>query len=190
MYIWNAEKTFPTLLFFAYRYSALLNLVNELLARVAWPRWQTMTMTILSGAGVRVDESDHIHLHLRHVGTYTRLRERIHSLYSVNHWQSNDYEIRGYRATSDMGQYSYVLDTLVMMVAKGASVISDGLVLILTCVKTLSSTCTMDSVNGKKDTLSSILLKDRDVSRLQPKLLGVVNIIGIATRRIIEFVEI
>lgn len=67
---------------------------------------------------------------------------------------------RGYRATSDTGQYSYVLDTLVMMVAKGASVISDGLVLILTCVKTLSSTRTMDSVNGKKDTLSSILLKD------------------------------
>lgn len=49
---------------------------------------------------------------------------------------------------------------ILMMVAKGASVISDGLVLILTCVKTLSSTRTMDSVNGKKDTLSSILLKD------------------------------
>lgn len=36
-------------------------------------------------------------VHLRHVGTYTRLRERIHSLYSVNHWQSNDYEMWVFR---------------------------------------------------------------------------------------------
>lgn len=76
---------------------------------------------------------------------------------------------------------------LLMMIARAASVVSDGIVLILTCVKTLERNKSQNSTRSRKETLRGILFKDTAICF---GLLCIVNVIGIATGRLTEFIEI
>ncbi|PCH35283.1 hypothetical protein WOLCODRAFT_59053, partial [Wolfiporia cocos MD-104 SS10] len=39
-YIWSRKISFTNCLYFGYRYPAHINLILQLLARIAWPGWQ------------------------------------------------------------------------------------------------------------------------------------------------------
>ncbi|TFY56865.1 hypothetical protein EVJ58_g7378 [Rhodofomes roseus] len=74
-----------------------------------------------------------------------------------------------------------------MMGARAASILSDGLVLALTAIKTFNRARGADLITGKGPIIKQILLRD---TVLCFGLLCIVNVVGIATGHLDQFIEV
>lgn len=203
-FIWKAEQSLATILFYFYRYPGLLNFIIELLGRMSWHNWQTdarcgAVLHTQMALDLMILISSSIFAALRVYAIFNRDRflfslvlisgliNPIISIYifvmssteldAVKQFQGCMLDIIG-------NQHRY---ELLMMIARAASVVSDGIVLILTCVKTLERNKSQNSTGSRKETLRGILFKDTAICF---GLLCIVNVIGIATGRLTEFIEI
>ncbi|EED85643.1 predicted protein [Postia placenta Mad-698-R] len=188
-YMWRSKQSFATLLFYTCRYSAILNTALELLTRMAWPSWQSdklrIRSTFTNGAGHR------------HFGHYNHSVGYEHLSYSSQHAYENVclevvlivVRIIAVRDNGSIYFPAHLTGSETGMIgARAASVVSDGLVLVLTCIKTWQPKGNAGALMMDiGTTIREILLKD---TALCFGLLCVVNIIGIATGHLTQFIEI
>lgn len=204
-YMWRSKQSFATLLFYTCRYSAILNTALELLTRMAWPSWQSdkscgYVQRLQMGLDTAILVTTTIFAALRVYAIFRRnkwlfvavlISGLINPCISVYVFTKSNPaldDVKGYQAC-ELGilgsQHAY---ENWMIGARAASVVSDGLVLVLTCIKTwqpkgLAEVLVMDIGT----TIREILLKD---TALCFGLLCVVNIIGMATGHLTQFIEI
>lgn len=55
-FIWKAEQSLATILFYFYRYPGLLNFIIELLGRMSWHNWQTDAVSVIPSFLDQVDQ--------------------------------------------------------------------------------------------------------------------------------------
>ncbi|EPT00601.1 hypothetical protein FOMPIDRAFT_101146 [Fomitopsis schrenkii] len=125
--IWKTEQSLVTILFYGFRYPALLNTVIELLSRMSWPSWQSNYVSCPFPSSI---------------------------------------------------PDAHIPPSSLMMSARAASLLSDGVVLVLTAIKTFRvRRATSDSTRGRS-LLTDIMLRD---TLLCFALLCTVNVLGLAT---------
>jgi len=204
-YVWQARRSFANILFYSYRYSAFLNTALELLTRIAWPWQSTWSCGILERIQMALDV-----IILISATVFAALR--VYAIFGRNAWLFGAILVSGLvhpcilihvfivsspGVDNVLGHQACELGILDsthgyedwMIGARAASVVSDGLVLVLTCMKTLRRTSPADMIAelGITLTLREILLKD---TALCFGLLCIVNVVGIATGHLTQFIEI
>ncbi|KAF9812167.1 hypothetical protein IEO21_06343 [Rhodonia placenta] len=171
-YMWRSKQSFATLLFYTCRYSAILNTALELLTRMAWPSWQSDKRFKRRQDARRLKCTD---LNLLAADTFSGYKwDWIPPYWSLQPYvftKSNPAldDVKGYQACElgilgSQHAYENTGSETGMIGARAASVVSDGLVLVLTCIKTwqpkgLAEVLVMDIGT----TIREILLKDRYV---------------------------
>ncbi|KZT07031.1 uncharacterized protein LAESUDRAFT_725365 [Laetiporus sulphureus 93-53] len=205
-YIWKADLSLATSLYYAFRYAALFNTIMVLLTRIAWPSWQSISTC---GIVLRVQMVLDI-IVLVSATIFAALR--VYAIFSCNKWMfglvllsgminpvisiyifvitSPDlFAVTGFQACIFSIVGSLPSYETWMIAARAASLVSDGLVLTLTCMKTVRKTdFKLGFIKSSPgSSLQDILLRD---TTLCFAFLCVVNVIGIATGRLTEFIDI
>ncbi|KZT04437.1 uncharacterized protein LAESUDRAFT_727911 [Laetiporus sulphureus 93-53] len=205
-FIWKTELSFATSLYYAFRYSALFNTIMVLLTRIAWPSWQSNWVGTC-GVVLRVQMVLDI-IVLVSATIFAALR--VYAIFSRNKWMFGLVFLSGI-INPAISIYIFMLSlpgihavmsfqacsfTIVgnrssyeswMMAARAASLVSDGLVLTLTCMKTVRMRDSEFITSFLGSSLKDILLRD---TVLCFAFLCVINVIGIATGRLPEFIDI
>ncbi|PCH40202.1 hypothetical protein WOLCODRAFT_68308, partial [Wolfiporia cocos MD-104 SS10] len=167
-FIWKVGLSFTTIFFYSYRYPILLNAILEILGRVMWS-WQNVpdsprTVCIALAQGSPVFAS------LRVYAMYGR-REWLFVVVLLIGLLSPTIWIYVFITTSPRqnginGFWSCKLIILdphgMVMGARAASLLSDGIVLVLTCMKTVRRGAMRKIImlGDSEPTLGDILLKD------------------------------
>ncbi|KAH9926789.1 uncharacterized protein B0H18DRAFT_1005588 [Fomitopsis serialis] len=208
-YFWGAQPSFYTILFYFYRYPALANTVLEVLSRIDAP-WQTVKLRDMQRFQMGLD----IVILVSAASMFAALR--VFAIYNRNRWLCATVLLIGLvnpgilivlpftRSIPSLGtvdgfractlalagsQRSYEKCVWTIF-ARVAALISDGLVLVLTGLKTSQRRTDVDGVVGIERALKDVLLHDKRTLIRMPRLLCGVNVIGIGTGHLTEFLEI
>ncbi|KZT07009.1 uncharacterized protein LAESUDRAFT_652332, partial [Laetiporus sulphureus 93-53] len=178
-FIWKADLSLATSLYYASRYAALSNTIIVLLTRIAWTSWQTIYVSLHRHSVLPCIPVKCLHLCSANINVSMQYIFVVTSpeLYVVMGFQACTFSIIG----------SYSSYETLMISARAASLVSDGLVLTLTCMKTARKTDSGFIKSPLGPSLQDILLRDTTICFA---FLCVINVIGIATGRMIEFIDI
>ncbi|KAH9938350.1 uncharacterized protein B0H18DRAFT_966783 [Fomitopsis serialis] len=185
-YIWGVRPSFGTILFYFYRYPALANTVLEVLTRIDAP-WQTVKscgimQRFQMGLDVIILVSTSIFAALRVFAIYNRNRwlcatvlliglvnpgiliylftRSIPSLGTVDGFRACTLSLAGNERSYEKCVYSPIRW---MIFARVAALISDGLVLVLTGLKTSQRRKDVDGAEGIQRALKGVLLHDTTI---------------------------
>ncbi|KAI0729812.1 hypothetical protein C8Q72DRAFT_288967 [Fomitopsis betulina] len=195
-YFWRSSWSLSKFLFLGYCYPPLLYILINIFATVPWPSWQGYHLCNLA---IHADATEY-HQHLLVAKCYViRRAPRLRTVWSqpsavraclphrvpkschfdppVSSFQGCSLSISGGSTTS------YEKWTIV---ARAASVLSDGIVLVLTMKKTYSNARQSAGLEVHDILLGAIL---RDVS-VCFSLLCIMNIIGMGTARKTEYIDL
>ncbi|KAI0725499.1 hypothetical protein C8Q72DRAFT_888610 [Fomitopsis betulina] len=229
-YFWKAKQSFGTILFYFYRYPALVNVLFEVLSRMRAP-WQTAGRSVVLGSWTRSQMAlDGIIL----VSTAIFASVRVYALFHRKWWAFTVVLVTALinpvilfylftRSVPSIGtvegfssctlalagstdsyetyvlaslRYRYALTPTAstgMIAARVAALLADSCVLVLTGIQTrqigksTGSDSEEDSMLGLKQSLKGTLLQGTVKTFT---LLCLINVIGIATGRLDEFLEI
>ncbi|KZT07011.1 uncharacterized protein LAESUDRAFT_636977, partial [Laetiporus sulphureus 93-53] len=138
-FIWKADLSFATSLYYAFRYTALFNTIMILLTQIAWTSWQSISVTsslqqmaIRLGSLVRNDRSSHLPCAFQIVGNYTLFERCVPAIFTVDIDYSNMRLVVRMTFSRTSESHILIVYATVMMAATAASLVSDGLVLTLT----------------------------------------------------------
>ncbi|EPT01324.1 hypothetical protein FOMPIDRAFT_1023260 [Fomitopsis schrenkii] len=205
-YVWRAKQSLATLSFYGFRYPALFNITILLLIRMSWPGLQSnWSCNILELVQLAVDiviiVSSTVFAALRVYAMFNRSR-LLFCLVLLSGLMNPALLLyiitsRSLRTLDAYGKLGACMLTIIgddwsyekwMIGARVASLVSDSIVLVLTFVKTFKKAHWRDRrIDDVRPTLMGILLRD---TVLCFSFLCIVNIIGIATGRIKEFIAI
>ncbi|KZT73119.1 hypothetical protein DAEQUDRAFT_507570 [Daedalea quercina L-15889] len=181
-HVWRARQSFATLLFYGIRYPALFNVVLTLLIRMSWPSFQNSWLWYL---GACPDGPGHHHPRQQY---YFRCSTRVRH---VQPWMVAILPCASIWLAKPSNIYLHfqtnIDDARRLSKPRAASVMSDGIVLALTVVKTYKKIHRPDEAADLAPSLSQILLRD---TVLCFSLLCVVNVIGMATGHLTQFIAI
>ncbi|PCH39346.1 hypothetical protein WOLCODRAFT_129172 [Wolfiporia cocos MD-104 SS10] len=184
-FIWKADLSFATLLFYSCRYPILLNALLEVLGRVTWG-WQNVEVRLF--ASLRVYAMYGRSKWLFAVVLFIGLISPIIWIYVFIRTSPRQNGIDGFWSCTLIILGPYESYEKGVMGARAASLLSDAIVLVLTCIKTARrSTIKAVTLGDRLSTLGDILLKDTAICF---SFLCVINIFALATGRIPLLIEI
>ncbi|PCH40204.1 hypothetical protein WOLCODRAFT_68561, partial [Wolfiporia cocos MD-104 SS10] len=193
-FIWKADLSFATFLFYSYRYPILLNAVLEILGRVTWG-WQSAEVQVrvfnvvqFQCTQLKAEKSRPAVVSFNgHRWVWIGSRKWLFVVYVFIRTSPRQNGIDGFWSCTLIilgphGSYEdYPSLQTVVMGARAASLLSDGIVLVLTCMKTARRGAMRKMMLGDREpTLGDILLKD---STYRSRFLCIINVFALAAGR-------